>query len=80
MASHLTLTMKLQIDLDVFDESWSVNPPDTLNRLKSSVVVGDPIKVAQVMRKLVSNALKFSPPGSEVKVLGKSFLLDLSTN
>jgi hypothetical protein len=74
-ASHLTLAMNLQIDLDRNDESWAVSPPGTLDRLKSSVVVGDPIKLGQVVRNLISNALKFSPPGGEVTVNGEPFPL-----
>lgn len=72
-ASHVTLTMKLQVDLSEDDESWKVNPIGTLNRLKNSIVVGDPIKLSQVIRNLISNALKFSPSGGEVIVDGKLF-------
>jgi signal transduction histidine kinase len=71
-ASQITLTVNLQTDLDANDESWAVAPPGTLDRLKSSVVVGDPIKLGQVIRNLISNALKFSPTGGEVTVNGES--------
>jgi hypothetical protein len=70
-ATHVTLTMKLQVDLPESDESWRATVDGTLVRLKTAVVVGDPIKLGQVIRNLVSNALKFSPPGGEVTVNGE---------
>ena len=70
-ATQVDLTMKLQVDLDPSDESWRVHASGTLDRLKQSAVVGDPIKLGQVIRNFISNALKFSPPGGEVTVNGK---------
>jgi hypothetical protein len=70
-ATHVSLTMKLQVDLPESDESWRMNADGTYARLKGAVVVGDPIKLGQVIRNLISNALKFSPPGGEVTVNGE---------
>jgi signal transduction histidine kinase len=70
-ATHVTLTMKLQVDLPESDESWRVTVDGAFARLKTAVVVGDPIKLGQVVRNLISNALKFSPPGGEVTVHGE---------
>jgi hypothetical protein len=77
-AQQLSFKMNLQVDLDENDESWKVLPLGSLERLKSSIVVGDPIKLGQVIRNLISNALKFSPPEGVVTVNGQPLFLHLS--
>jgi signal transduction histidine kinase len=72
-ASQLILTVNLQVDCDENDESWKLTPVGTLERLKAALVVGDHMKLGQVIRNLISNALKFSPPGGVVTVNGKTY-------
>ncbi|KAJ1423523.1 hypothetical protein B484DRAFT_451857, partial [Ochromonadaceae sp. CCMP2298] len=59
-------SVRLVVDSEIEHQRGNVGPD-----LGSLMVVGDSVKLSQVVRNLLSNALKFSSPGGEVTVTAR---------
>jgi signal transduction histidine kinase len=60
--------LKMIVDLPIENKT---NSPRNLEIMKELCVIGDQIKLCQVFRNVVSNALKFSLAGTVVKIVAQ---------
>jgi hypothetical protein len=60
-------SIEIILNMEVDAESLTLMEHQLLSRLK---VIGDPVKIVQVLRNMLSNAIKFTPTGGTVTITG----------